>query len=552
MFASVFLKSIADRWRGWTIAVGSLIAMLVMAMWAYASIDMRLFEEMPAAYLSLIGITKGVDIGALSITVVMGSYGAMVVASMALAMGAASIAGEERKGTLGLLLGNPKSRTHVLASKMAAMVLLSIACVLLLWASVPLTAGLLDVGITGMDVGALGLHLLMNSLFYGFVAAFVGAWTGSRGAAIGASVGLMVAGFFGAGLLPLIEGGEDWVKVFPWHYFDGNNPLYNGINWGDVALLGGATALLAVGALVGVNRRDLKGQSTSVTLFDRLRANPMTKKIADRLGGAARVSSIWFKTASEYQTMLIIVAAYTFLVQGFMLGPFYKAIPAETLAFADLLPKTMLAFFGGGAMGTPEGFYQIETFGMMGPIVVMILTISIAQGAMAGEESRRTMGLLLANPISRSRVLAEKTFTMLLMGALVGVTTFAGVMTGSVVAGLGMSAANVAATCALMTLVGFVFGALALALGAATGKAKVAMFGSIGLGVLTHVMNSLGEVNADLVGLQKLSPFYYYLGSDPLMTGMNWGNAAVLLGITVVLIAVSFVLFQRRDLRQSD
>ena len=552
MFASVFLKSIADRWRGWTIAVGSLIAMLVMAMWAYASIDMRLFEEMPAAYLSLIGITKGVDIGALSITVVMGSYGAMVVASMALAMGAASIAGEERKGTLGLLLGNPKSRTHVLASKMAAMVLLSIACVLLLWASVPLTAGLLDVGITGMDVGALGLHLLMNSLFYGFVAAFVGAWTGSRGAAIGASVGLMVAGFFGAGLLPLIEGGEDWVKVFPWHYFDGNNPLYNGINWGDIAVLGGATLLLAVGALVGVNRRDLKGQSTSVTLFDRLRANPMTKKVADRLGGAARVSSIWFKTASEYQTMLIIVAAYTFLVQGFMLGPFYKAIPAETLAFADLLPKTMLAFFGGGAMGTPEGFYQIETFGMMGPIVVMILTISIAQGAMAGEESRRTMGLLLANPVSRSRVLAEKTFTMLLMGALVGVTMFAGVMAGSVAGGLGMSAANVAATCAMMTLVGFVFGALALALGAATGKAKVAMFGAIGLGVLTHVMNSLGEVNADLVGLQKLSPFYYYLGSDPLMTGMNWGNAAVLLGITVVLIAVSFVLFQRRDLRQSD
>lgn len=552
MFANIFLKSVRDRWKGWAIAAASLIAMFVLSMWAYASIDMTLFEKMPAAYLSLLGIGEGVDIGALSITVIMGSYGAMVVASMSLAMGAASIAGEERKGTLGLLLGNPRSRSHVLASKMASMAVLTLICVLLLWASVSPSASLLDVGMEGLDTGALALHLLVASLFYGFVAVFVGAWTGSRGAAIGASVSLMVIGFFGAGLLPLIEGGEDWVKVLPWHYFDGSNPLYNGIEWGHIAILGGATALMAVGAFVGLNRRDLKGQSTSVTLFDRLRAYPMTQKIADRLGGVARVSSIWFKTASEYQTMLIITAAYTFLVQGLMLGPFYKAIPAETIAFADQLPETMLAFFGGGAMGTPEGFYQIETFGMMGPVVVMILTIAVAQGAMAGEESRRTMGLLLANPISRSRVLAEKTFTMLLMGALVGLTAFAGVMTGSVTGGLGMSAANVAATCFLMTLIGFLFGALALALGAATGRAKVAMYGAVGMGVLTHVMNSLGEVNADFSGLQKLSPFYYYLGSDPLMTGMDWGNAAVLTIITVLLIAVSFWLFQRRDLRQTD
>ncbi len=39
------------------------------------------------------------------------------LAGLAIAMGSASIAGEESAGTMGLLLGNPKSRTYVLASK---------------------------------------------------------------------------------------------------------------------------------------------------------------------------------------------------------------------------------------------------------------------------------------------------------------------------------------------------------------------------------------------------------------------------------------------------
>ena len=40
-------------------------------------------------------------------------------------MGSATIAGEERDGTIGVLLGNPKSRTDVLASKAISTVALT-------------------------------------------------------------------------------------------------------------------------------------------------------------------------------------------------------------------------------------------------------------------------------------------------------------------------------------------------------------------------------------------------------------------------------------------
>ncbi|MCK5246111.1 ABC transporter permease subunit, partial [Candidatus Bipolaricaulota bacterium] len=510
-----------------------------------------IYREMPEVYRSLIGISQDADVGSMAINALIGSYGAMTIAAMALAMGAASIAGEERKGTLGLLLGNPKSRTHVLLSKAAAMVLLTSLGVLILWGATALTAAALGVSIEGMDVGALSAHLLLGSLFYGFLAMFIGAWSGNRGAAIGASTGLMVLSWFAVGVLPLVEGVEELVKAFPWYYFTGSDPLLNGIDWGHIGILSAACAVLAVGAVAGVNRRDLKNQSVGVTMLDRLRANPITEKVVGRLAGSARVSSIWARTASEYQVHLIIVGYAMFLMMGLMMGPMYAALPEEVFGALDSFPKEMIALFGGGDMSTPEGFYQIETFGMMGPIAVMVLSIAIGAGALAGEESKRTMGLLLANPIKRSRVVLAKSWTMIFFSFLIGVITFASVALGSVLGDLGMDIGFIAATCLLQTLVGLVFGALALALSAGTGKKKIAIFVAVGAGIGFHVFNSLTEINDTLADWARWSPFHYYLGNDPLNNGMDWGNAAVLAAISVVLIAASLVFFQRRDIRQT-
>ena len=59
-------------------------------------------------------------------------------------------------------------------------------------------------------------------------------------------------------------------------------------------------------------------------------------------------------------------------------------------------------------MSTAEGFYEAETYGLMVPISVIVVTAVIGSRALAGEEQNRTMGLLLANPIKRSRVVLEK------------------------------------------------------------------------------------------------------------------------------------------------
>ena len=241
-----------------------------------------------------------------------------------------------------------------------------------------------------------------------------------------------------------------------------------------------------------------------------------------------------------------------FLVMGILIGPMYNWLPAEMFDILDQFPEALLAAFGGGDMSTPEGWYQIETFGLMAPIALMVVTIAVGARALAGEESRRTMGLLLANPIKRSKIVIEKAWAMVVCAITVGFATFFGVWVGSLLGGLEMDVGNIAATCLLVTLLGLVFGAVALALSSATGRTRVAVFGSIGVAGVFYLASSFLPLNESVAGLAKWSPYYYYLSSDPLLTGMDWGHGAILAGLTLGLIALSIVFFQRRDIRQTE
>lgn len=551
MLSTVITKTFRDRWRGEAIGAITLVLLFLMGMAVYKDIDLAVYTDLPEVFRSLMNIPSDADVGALAYGAIYTSYGALTLASLAISMGSASIAGEERNGTMGLLLGNPKSRTHILVSKAVNVVLLTGLAALLLWLGGIAVPAMLDVNVTGIHVGGLMLHMFVIAVFHGFLALAVSAWTGKGSLATGVSVGVMVLSFFAVGILPLIESIESGVKAFPWYYFSGSQPHLNGVSWGHLAVLIAGIGVFAAASVVGVNRRDLRGQTTGVGLIDRLRAHPLTQKVVNRLAGSTRVSRIWIKTASEHQGLLIIVSYVMFLVMGVLLGPMYTFIDDTLISLADAFPEEVLALFGGGDMSTPEGWYQIETYGLMAPIAFMIVTVTIGSRALAGEEAKRTMGLLLANPIKRSTVVLEKTFAMVVYAVVVAIALFSGVALGSMFGGLGMSGVNIAATTLLAALLGLVFGAVALAISAATGKVRPAIFGAIGAALVFFIANGFLPLSEGLEGLAKWTPVHYYLSSDPLVNGMNWAHGAVLLGLFALLVAASVAMFDRRDLRQT-
>ncbi|HZL07555.1 MAG TPA: ABC transporter permease subunit [Coriobacteriia bacterium] len=550
MLATVTTKTIRDRWLGSLIGATVLALFLWLGMAIYQQIDLSFYTNLGEVFLSLMHIPEDADVGSLAYGAIYASYGGLTLASLALALGSAAIAGEERNGTIGLLLGNPTSRTSVLVGKATAMVALAGFGALILWAAAVIVPSATGVSITGMHPGALVFHIFVNAVFYGFMALAIGAWTGRTALASGVTVAVMLLSWIAASLFPALTGLEDLAKAFPWYYYDAGLPVFNGVDWGRLAVLLGGIVVFAAVAVIGVNRRDLRGQSVGTTLVDRLRDNPSTKKLADRLAGSARVSRIWIKTVSEHQGLVIVVGYVMFLLMGVAMGPLYGLMDEAVVQYADQLPETMLAMFGGGDMSTAEGFFQVETFSMMAPIAVIVVTVVMAARGLAGEEARRTMGLLLANPVPRSRVVLEKSLAMVVNAALVGFATFAGVAIGSLLGGLGMSIANIAAVSLLVTLLGLVFGGLALALSAGTGRTGISVYVTSGVALALYLVNSFVPLNDDLAGWARWSPFYYYLGGDPLVTGMQWGHAALFAGLFLGLVGLSVVLFQRRDLRQ--
>lgn len=219
--------------------------------------------------------------------------------------------------------------------------------------------------------------------------------------------------------------------------------------------------------------------------------------------------------------------------------------------FLDQMPEGFRALFAmsGADLSTPVGYVKVELLSFMGPIVLLLYAVTTGGGAIAGEEDRRTLDLLLTAPVSRTRVVLEKAAAM--VGGtvlLAGVLAVALLLEGTVV-DLGLPAGGVVAAMTHLALLALVFGALALALGCATGRPGLSRAVPAVVAVLAYVVNGLGGFVSWLEPFQELSPFYQYAGHDPLVNGVSWPSAAVALGTVVVLVAVAVVTFRRRDVR---
>lgn len=550
MLANVFTKTIKDRTLGILIGALSTGLMLIFAMAVYRDIDVSFyFEILPPALLEMMGIPEGADAGSMAFGAMYNLIGAFVLAGLAIGMGASAIAGEEKDGTIGLLLGNPLSRRSIVVSKAASIVVITGLGTAILWAFAYVSPAMLGIEMAGTHIEATMLALFLNALVYGLMALAIGSWTGSRNLASGVAIAVMVAGYLGASLLPLTEDLADWARVFPWYYFSGSQPALNGVDSVHTAALSGMIVVFLAIAYVGVARRDLRQQNVGRTIFDRLRENPRTKNMMDRLAGSARVSRISIKAGSDFQGLMVIASAAMFFM-ALMMGPIYSVIPDDFIDFVADFPDALIAMIGGADMSTLAGYLQAEIFSITAPIAVIIVTVVTGSKAIAGEEESHTMGLLMGNPITFTRIVAEKALAMVGVTTVVGLATFLGTWVGVLLGGLeGLPVGNIAAASVLLTLLGLMFGAIALALGAATGRSRLASTVTAGLAVLSYFMFSFFPLSETFEPWANLSPFTLYLGSDPLTQGMAWGDAAILAAIFLVFAAVSPGLVARRDLR---
>jgi len=233
-----------------------------------------------------------------------------------------------------------------------------------------------------------------------------------------------------------------------------------------------------------------------------------------------------------------------------MYAAFYPSIQDSAAGLQDYLKNLPDAFRNivGGDFTTPAGYLRSETFSTMGPILFLVYAIGAGARAIAGEEESRTLDLLLSTPIRRRQLLLDKIGAMVAASAVLALVLF---LTLSIVGppfDLTVPLSNLFEACLMLLLVALAFGAIALAIGCATGHRGLALGVTGAFAVLAFIVNALAPSVDALGWARPLSPFRWYMDPDPLVAGAAPLNVLVLLAITVVACLVAALTFERRDL----
>jgi ABC-2 type transport system permease protein len=220
--------------------------------------------------------------------------------------------------------------------------------------------------------------------------------------------------------------------------------------------------------------------------------------------------------------------------------------------YAKNLPEGLRGLFVGGEIDITSGpgYLNSQVFAMTAPLILLIFAIGAGAWAVAGEEERGTLDLLLAQPVRRSGFVAQRFVAVSLLVIALSAILFLTVAITSALVDLEIGTGDLIAACGSNALLALLFGTIALATGAVWPGRGRAIAVATALAVAAWMLDGLGRAIDWLDPFRPLSPFYQAIATDPLRDGVPWGSWAVLAGLTAILVFVAVQGLQRRDLRQ--
>jgi ABC-2 type transport system permease protein len=260
---------------------------------------------------------------------------------------------------------------------------------------------------------------------------------------------------------------------------------------------------------------------------------------------------IGLKSLYDQRRGLLAWAVALVLLVG-LYAAVYPSVSAST-SYSDIIdqmPEALRGLFTAGGIGdvsSGPGYVYVELLSLMGPLLFLVYAVSTGAGALAGEEERHTLDLLLALPVTRTRVVVEKFLAMLGGLLLMGGVTWAALVGLGAAVDMHLSTGNTAAAVVHLVLLAAEFGALAVLAGALSGRVVVARAVPSLVAAVGYVLNGLGTTVDWLEPVRKISPFYQYLGHDPIRTGLSATAVGITSLSTLVLVVLAVLAFRRRD-----
>ena len=216
-------------------------------------------------------------------------------------------------------------------------------------------------------------------------------------------------------------------------------------------------------------------------------------------------------------------------------------------ALLDQYPEALKQAFNVADMSTGSGFLNGELFSIILPAIFAIYGIGRGARTIAGEEQAGLLEIIATMPRSRTRLLLEKAAAMATGVAVLGAVLFVSMVVGSALADMGIGTADAARASLAMTLLGIEFGAIALAVGAVTGRRSLAIAISGGLAVASYLLYLAGQLVDSVHPYLWLSPVHQAISGGPIGPTVP-AIMLALPAVAIVVIALSLPVYERRDL----
>jgi ABC-2 type transport system permease protein len=248
----------------------------------------------------------------------------------------------------------------------------------------------------------------------------------------------------------------------------------------------------------------------------------------------SRRSLLWWAVGLALYTVMLL-AFFPMLKGNAALGDLMNSLPESLRALA------------GDNLGTPAGYVGGKLLSLM-PILLTLFAALQGSALIAGQEERGWLEFPLAQPLPRATLLGRTLalFTMLLVLAAV---LFVSIWLAGQVYQAPLPAGRLLVTVALHTLGAWLFGALALAVGAATGRPGLAVGIGAGLGVGLVVVQSVTSQVPFLSERAWLNPWKYALSDLPLEHTVTPTPLLVCLLLGAALVWIAAPIFKDRDVQ---
>ncbi len=199
--------------------------------------------------------------------------------------------------------------------------------------------------------------------------------------------------------------------------------------------------------------------------------------------------------------------------------------------------------------GKIEGYTNSQVFALNLPLLFIILVIMFYSATLAGEEDNGTLASLLAQPVSRAKVLVHKYLAGVSILGIVAVASWVGLIGAIAAINYDISLVRTLAATLQATGLALVFGSLAYAIGALTGKRSLAVSIPTVLALASFFLYSLSAGVKSLEPYKYASMFYYYNKTNVLESGPNYLTLAGFVIIAGALLGAAWLGFRRRDIR---